>query len=379
MKSIKTIIIPSLFMMTVTLLLYVEIWQREVKTETIFPDTEVQHEINLVKHTGFRKYVRFEPNLGQTNSSASFIAHGNGYQLFLTSNEAVLAFQNTANHIQLEGSNTSPQVQGYDELPGKTHYLIGNDSANWITDIPNYARVEYREVYPGIDLVYYGNDGELEYDFIVAPGANPDDILLKFDKHNKPRIIKDGSLVISDKGAEIKLKAPFAYQEKKGIRDSVFVEYTISNDSLVGFITGDYDPDLTLVIDPVLVYSTYLGTNDNESSEAIAVDAEGCVYVTGTTVSLNFPMKNCFQCTLDPVYLSSDVFITKFNAAGTDIVYSTYLGGNSDDSGPSIAVDANGRVYLTGRTSSRDNISTPKNEGFPLINAYQTEIGCRNW
>jgi hypothetical protein len=379
MKSLRNILMPSLLLMVVMLMLYIKIGQSEVTTETIFPDPQVKHEINLVKHDGFRRSIRFEPNLGQTNISASFIAHGNGYQLFLSSSEAVLAYQNTANRIQLEGSNPCPQVKGYDELPSKTNYLIGNDPANWITDITNYARVEYMEVYPGINLVYYGNEGELEYDFIVAPGANPDDILLKFDKHNKPTIMKDGSLIISDKGAEIKLKAPFAYQENKGIRDSIFVEYTIINDSIVGFITGDYDPESTLVIDPVLVYSTYLGTNDAESGEAIAVDAQGCAYVTGETYSLNFPMKNCFQCFLDAGgLLCSDAFVTKFNAAGTDIVYSTYLGGSLDDSGSSIAVDANGRVYLTGRTSSKDNISTPKNEGFPLLNAYQAEIGSTN-
>jgi hypothetical protein len=379
MKSIKTILMRSLFLITVMLFLFGKTGQYEIASETISGKPVVKSGTYPGKYTGFRKNVRFEPNLGQTNFPASFIAHGKGYQLFLSSAEAVLAFQNTVKHIQLEGSNTSPLVKGYDELPGKTNYLIGNDPANWITGIPNYARVEYTEVYPGIDLVYYGNDGELEYDFIVAPGGNPDDIWLKFDKQNKPRIMKDGSLSISDKGTEIKLKAPFAYQENKGIRDSVFAEFSLRDDSLVGFNVGDYDPEFPLVIDPVLIYSTYLGTVEAESGEAIAVDAQGCAYVTGSTYSSYFPVKNCFQCTFDDGgLLCSDAFVTKFNAQGTDIVYSTYLGGSSDDSGSSIAVDANGRVYLTGRTSSRDKASTPKNEGFPLLNAYQAEIGSTN-
>jgi hypothetical protein len=381
MKPVKTILIPSTGLMVITLLLYIIIWQREISTrETILLKSSVKHETSLVKSTGFKRSVCFEPNLGQTKTSASYIARGNGYRLFLKANEAVLAFQNTVNHLHLEGSNTNPLVKESNELPGKTNYFIGNDPANWITNIPNYARVEYKAVYPGIDLAYYGNEGQLEYDFIVAPGGNPDDILLRFDQHEKPKIKNDGSLVISKGGIEIIMKPPLAYQEKEGIRNLVSAEYAFRNENLIGFNIGDYDPELPLVIDPVLVYSTYLGTNGSDAVQAIAVDAQGCVYVTGGTSSLDFPTVSCFQCDLHPGMFSNltDVFVTKFNAEGTGIVYSTYIGGNWDDSGASIAVDANGRVCLTGRTSSTDNTGTPENEGFPVMNAYQTQIGDPN-
>ena len=330
MKSIRTIVILSLCLLAITLLILTTIRQKEVTSDAIVLNSSINHATNPAGHPGFKRTVRFEPNLGQTKTSASYIARGNGYCLFIKPTEAVIAFQNSVKHLQLEGSNPDPLIRGSDELTGKTNYFIGNDPAKWITNIPNYAKLEYKEVYSGIDLVYYGNEGELEYDFIVAPGGNPHNILLKFDKQEKPRVNSDGSLVISDGKAEMIMKPPMAYQEKKGTRDSVFAEYSIRNDNLVGFNIGNYDPEFPLIIDPVLVYSTYLGTNDFESGEAIAVDAQGCAYVTGFTVSLDFPVENCFQCDMDPgEFLNYNVFVTKFNAEGTDIVYSTYIGGRS--------------------------------------------------
>jgi hypothetical protein len=376
MKPSKAILIVSLCLLIVTFLLFITIGHREFTEEKIFLNSSVGHETNLAKQTGFRRSIHFEPNLGQADNSASFIARGHKYCLFLTGAEAVLVFQKSVNHLQLEGSNPNPLIKGCNELKGKTNYFIGNDPANWITNVPNYARVEYKEVYPGIDLAYYGNEGELEYDFIIAPGGNPHEILLKFDKNEKPKINNDGSLVITKSGVGMIMKAPLAYQKKKGIINPVFAEYDFRSDHLVGFNVGDYDPELPLVIDPVLVYSTYLGTDDYESGESIAVDTEGCAYVTGSTMSLNFPVASCFQCDLtNPGHYYSDAYVTKFNAEGTDIVYSTYIGGSSDDSGASIAVDSNGQIYLTGRTTSKDDANTPENEGFPLLNAYQNHIG----
>lgn len=216
MKSLKAILVPLVCLVVVILLIFIKIWQREVILETTFPNPLDKHETNLLLPAGFRSSVRFEPNLGQTNIPSSFIARGKGYRLFLQSTEAVFAFQNTVTRLHLEGSNPNPRAMGSKELPGRTNYFIGNDPANWLTNIPNYARVEYKEVYPGIDLVYYGNEGELEYDFIIASGGNPHDILLKFDRNAKPKISNDGSLVISVGKEEMIMKPPWHTRRRKG-------------------------------------------------------------------------------------------------------------------------------------------------------------------
>ncbi len=379
MKSLKFIKVLSFCIIAAFILFLVVRRQSEEPEGIEFRNGQIKPAADLSGHIFAKRSIRFEPNMGQTNIPASYIARGKGYNLFLKANEAEIAYQTNINQIQLVGTSPGAAITGCDELSGKTHYFIGSNPADWLTDIPNYARVVYKDVYQGIDLAFYGNEGELEYDFIVAPGADPSGIRLKFDGQKKPRLKRNGSLVIPDGKTEMIMKQPFAYQMKEGIRETVPASFSLKDNGQVGFNVGEYDPEYALVIDPVLLYSTYLGTNDFESGDAIAVDGEGCAYVTGSTNSLFFPVASCFQCTTDPGGLITfDAFVTKFNAEGTDIIYSTYIGGSYDDSGASIAVDNNGRAYITGRTSSKDNPATPKNEGFPLMNAYQPEIGSAN-
>lgn len=407
MKSLKTTLISLLCLMAVFMLFH----QVLLKSVDSGPGTLFQHQLDVkessrAEYTGFSKFLHFEPNLGQTNGPAQFISRGRGYDLSLSSYGAAISIRNQDNsggdhedsgpardpstlpeasyytiHLQLEGSNPDPVARGAGELPGKANYFTGNDQANWITNIPTYARVEYKDVYTGIDLVYYGNEGELEYDFIVAPGGNPQDILLKFGNHDKLKIDEKGSLVLDVRGKELTMKPPFSYQDRDGTRSPVFSEYVLVSENTVGFNVGDYNPHVPLIIDPVLVYSSYLGGSGFENVQSIAVDSEGCVYVTGSTSSADFPTLSCFQCDKAPGtsdYLT-DVFVTKFNPEGTGLVYSTYIGGRWDDQGSSIAVDENGRVYITGRTVSRDDPDAPGTGGFPIMNAYQEKIGGPNF
>jgi VCBS repeat-containing protein len=261
-------------------------------------------------------------------------------------------------------------VSGQDELPGKVNYFIGNDPKKWRANVPTYAKVAYRDVYPGIDLVYYGNqDGELEYDFIVAPGADANAIALDVGAGLVPaqgrpqgsplRIDRDGDLVISAKGGEIRFHKPEIYQPGEGsslvTRHSSLVQggFVLSARNRIHFAVGPYDHSKPLVIDPELVYSTYLGAdNGTDRANGIAVDSSGNAYVTGMTVSDNFPTVNPFQATNKSP--DGTVFVTKFNATGTALVYSTYLGGSGGDAGEAIAVDSAGSAYVTGWTCSSD-------------------------
>ncbi|MBP1669924.1 MAG: cell surface glycoprotein (s-layer protein) related protein, partial [Bacteroidetes bacterium] len=340
-----------------------------------------------VSTTSFTKKLHFEPNMGQTDPTVRFLSRGKGYTLFLTSGEAIVSLRDaktgessensfSAVRMQLGGANPAPDITGHEKLQGITNYYIGNNPGDWHSNIANYAIVEYHDVYPGIDLVYYGNEGRLEFDFIVSPDGNPKDILLKFVSDEKIRIDEEGNLIFSGQNTELSLKRPVAYQVVKDTRNRIRAEFTLFDDNRVGFAIGDYDPQYPLVIDPVLVYFSYLGGSDYESGNSIAVDEAGCVYITGSTSSVDFPERNGFQADLFPDGYS-DVFVTKFNAGGTDIVYSTYIGGNCIEDPVAIAVDANGQVYVTGETCSWDDEDTPGYDGFPLMNACQIEYGTQ--
>jgi uncharacterized repeat protein (TIGR03803 family) len=357
--------------------------------------------------------LSFEPNLGQTERQVKFLSRGNGYKLFLTADGAVLLLQQSgANQeirnpklgagqaddltfhssiitqnfspvsepgqpgdqavlaMRLVGANRRVEVTGLAELPGRSNYFIGNDPTNWHTNVPNYAKVRYKNVYPGIDLVYYGNQTQLEYDFVVAPGVNARRINLVFEaqsqlqaKLHRPRIDDNGDLVIDVDGREVRFRKPFVYQPASapGVQTPVAARYVLRANNKIGFEVGHYDRSKLLVIDPVLSYSTYLGGNDYDQGFGVAVDASGNIVVAGTTASTNFPTANAFQSQNGG---GQDVFVTKFNPSGTSLIYSTYLGGHADDNCEALALDSSGNAYVTGFTSSGN---------FPTKNAIQSK------
>ncbi|HMK21311.1 MAG TPA: SBBP repeat-containing protein, partial [Terriglobales bacterium] len=309
--------------------------------------------------------LSFEPNRGQTDPRVHFIARGSGYGLFLTVKEAVLALArpdapNSVVRMKLSGANSHAQVEGRELLPGKSNYYIGNNPSRWQVGIPQYARVRYSQVYPGIDLVYYGSQGQLEYDFEIAPGADPRQVQLAFAGSHKLEL-QSGDLKITTAGGEVRLQAPRVYQEIAGSRQSVAAKFAQLAADKVGFELGDYDHSQRLVIDPVLTYSTYLGGTGTEFLPSIAVDSAPNIYLTGATTSTDFPLSSSpYQGTLNG---TSNVFVTKLDPTGSTLLFSTYLGGSGMDTSAGIAADAAGNAYLAGTTTSSD---------FPNKNAFQT-------
>lgn len=338
--------------------------------------------------------LSFEPNLGQTNDEVKFVARGSGYALFLTPSEAVLALSQSEEHsrpsvaqpvrapgpahkkdvparkrsvtplrIRWLGGNRAPRLTATDELPTESNYFIGENPAKWRTHLPHYAKVRYHDIYPGVDLVYYGNQGQLEHDFIVASGADPGAIRFTVTGADQMQLTNTGGLMLAVGPSSVYLHKPVIYQERTGIRREVSGKYWLAANNEVGFDVGAYDRSQPLVIDPVLSYSTYLGGDRADSSFAIAVDGAGSAYVTGFTNSLNFPTANAIQ----PMKAAQfDAFVTKLSADGSSLVYSTYLGGDGDEEGVGIALDAAGNAYVTGDTNSTN---------FPTAAAFQSSLG----
>jgi len=337
--------------------------------------------------------LQFEANRGQTHKDVRFLSRGAGYSLYLTAGEAVLVLskpyagakrdsrstpvqgKSVALRMSLVGAASKPQVTGLDELPGKANYFIGKDRSKWRTNVPTYAKVQYQNVYPGIDLVYYGDQRQLEYDFVIAPGVNPKKIVLGFRGADKLEIDSQGELVLRTSGGDIRQHKPIIYQEIDGVRREIDGGYVRKGANRVGFQLAAYDTTRPLIIDPVVLsYSTYLGGSDEDWAGGIAVDADGNAYVTGYTRSTDFPTTTgAFQPTHSGgAFVSDDAFVTKLNSSGSALIYSTYLGGSGfivtvqrsayrcgNDRGHGIAVDASGNAYVTGETSSRDFPTTP--------------------
>ena len=343
--------------------------------------------------------LSFEANHGQADPQVKFLSRGQGYSLFLTSTEAVLQLRNAdpglggtglglrnANRpafetgvrnpksqirnpqlarpatlrMRLVGANPNAEARGVEELPGKSNYFIGNDPAKWRTNVPTYGKVEYRDVYPGVNLVHYGNQQQLEYDFVVAPGADPGAIEFEAEGAERIEIDDAGDLVMHVPGGEVRQHKPIVYQQIAGHRLDIPGRFVLRDPGFrtphshrVGFEVGAYDPSRPLVVDPVLVYSTYLGGSGDETEDfprpRVAADASGAVYMTGWTTSANFPTAAALRPALGG---ARDAFVAKFNPAGSALVYSTYLGGSADDEGRGIAVDAAGNAYVTGKTLS---------------------------
>ena len=316
--------------------------------------------------------ISFEPNVGQADARVHYLARGKGYTLLLTAGEAVLSFDGQKPlRIFLAGANPALTPRGLIQLPGKTNYFLGNDPARWRTGVPTYAKVAYDRVYPGMDLVYYGHSAGLKFDFIVAPGSDARRIAFRFDGADALEIGTAGELVVRSGNGAARWRKPLLYQDVGGRRRVISGAYEIRGAKLVGFRVGPYDRKRPLVIDPVLMYSTYLGGSGVENStgvsaddrkSAMTVDAVGNAYVTGNSESTDFSTIGARQGANRG---GPDAFIVKLNAAGTAVVFSTYLGGSRTDRAYGIAVDTSGAVYVTGRTQSTD---------FPVTGALQTAL-----
>jgi hypothetical protein len=314
--------------------------------------------------------LQFEANQGQTHPQVKFLCRGRGYSLYLTASEAVVVLSRAgrdANRVELQtdtesivlrmalvGAASDAPARGFEELPGKANYLTGRDRSNWRTSIPTYAKVRYRNVYPGIDLVYYGSQRRLEHDFIVAAGAEPGRILMRLEGVETRELDAQGDLVLHLAGAIARLRRPSIYQEVDGIRREVDGGYVLMSADGIGLRVGEYDRSRPLVIDSILLYSTFLGGGTADYGYGIVVDAHGNAYVTGNTTSADFPTSaGAFQ-TMHAGNMNGDVFVTKVDPAGSAVIFSTYLGGGDYEYGAGIAVDAKGSAYVTGYTRSSD-------------------------
>jgi hypothetical protein len=281
---------------------------------------------------------------------------------YFTPGEVVVNLRQSTVRMRYLGANAAPDIDGADMQEGRANYLIGDDPSLWRTNVPLYGRVVYKDLYPGIDMVYSSHKRLLKSEFVVAPGADPSQIRIAYTGVESLRIDDQGGLILTTAEGDLREEAPEIYQEESDGRDQIEGAFRVAG-NVVTFSVGQYDRSRPLRIDPVLSYSTYLGGGGTDRAYAIAVDGAGAAYVTGYTDSTNFPV------TAGVVRPTSgggvDAFVTKLNAAGSAIVYSTYLGGNGDDRGFSIAVDASGNAYITGYTSSTN---------FPLSSPFQATL-----
>jgi hypothetical protein len=342
--------------------------------------------------------LSFEPNRGQTDASVQFLSRGSGYSLFLTKDEVVLNLERQQAaalgekpaapspdtlRMKLMGASANSIVTGLDPQSGTVSYLIGNDPKKWHTGIQTYGKVNFAQVYPGVDLVFYGNQRQLEYDFVVAAGADASRIAWQIDGA-KPTIDADGNLVLSAANGPAGFKKPVLYQMDGDKKVAVEGAFTVAGNR-IGFQLGSYDHAKALIIDPVLTYATYLGGSTSDYlggaqsigieglngtgnvDQGIAFDSQGSAYVVGVTYSTDFPVLNPALNAPAKANNSSgypSAVITKFSPDGSSLVYSTYLGGSIQDYGEAIAVDANGEAFVVGQTHSPD---------FPITSgAYQT-------
>jgi hypothetical protein len=300
--------------------------------------------------------LRFEP-AHETSGSDVFVARGVGYAVSVSAAKASLLLRAQSGGesrrltMTLGGGNADARASVRGALPGISNYLIGSDRRSWVTGVRGYREIEFRSVYRGVDIVYYGSQQQLEYDFVVAPGASADLIALAFDGATRMSVSPDGDLVVATESGNLVQRRPAIYQNDHGARRAITGGYIIRRGGTVGFNIGTYDRRLPLVIDPVLSYASYLGGGKQERGNSVAVDAAGNVIVAGTTFSPDFPVGNALQSEKKG---SGDAFVAKFNPTGDALVYSTYFGGGGNDEAREVAVDDGGNAYVAGYTDSWD-------------------------
>ena len=323
--------------------------------------------------------LTFEENHGQSDPSVRFVSRGNGYVAFLTAGGAVLSLRSTSERssahptagasgrapmqhstleLRLLGAASKSVVVGEDPQAGKVNYFLGNDKTKWHTNIQTYGRVRYKNIYPGIDLIYYGNHHQLEYDFAASPRADLSKIQFEIKGGGKVELGPTGELVVRIGNDRLRFQKPNIYQESNGVRTPVAGSYVVKDSNHVSFEVPNVDRTKSVVIDPVLVYSSYFGGSGDDEPTGIAVDGDGSVYVTGYTDAADFPVTNFGS--LAPG--QDHVFVAKFDSTGSNLLYADYIGGNNSDYAAALALDSQNEVYVTGSTASSD---------FPTVNAYQ--------
>src|SRR3972149_3305628 len=346
---------------------------------------------NRIQKTYGKFPLHFIRNTGQIDKKVKFYERGSGHSIFFAKEGVYLMFQAPNPDFQIPknrhaitaskaktltpellklapvGANKNPEIVADDKQKGKANYFIGNDPNKWRTSIPTYKSIIYKELYKGIDMKFYGNNQQMEYDLIVKPDANPSQVRFSYEGIESLNITGDGDLEVGLKQGKLIHKRPYIYQEVNGKRVQINGKFKVfqplhtANGHLLfsyGFQVASYNKKYPLIIDPVLSYSTYLGGSDSDTGQGITVDASGNVYITGAPSSIDFPVTGSSSNFAG----ASDVFVTKINAAGNTIEYSTYIGGNMSDDGRDIAVDASGNVYITGLTYSAD---------FPVLSSIQ--------
>ncbi len=347
--------------------------------------------------------MSFEANQGQTDQRVRFTSRGPGYALFLTGDSAVMTLESAGAarpaqkpahsaslmahvgdnasasagesrstavlNMHLVGANAHASVSAIDQLPSASNYFIGNDPAKWRTSVPSYEKVRYSAIYPGIDLVYYGNQQQLEYDFVVAPGADPSAIALHFggeadgSHHLASSIDGNGDLMVHLASGDVRFHQPVVYQKHGSEKTLVASRYQVGDNGQITFALGSYDRSRELVIDPTISYSTFLGGNNVDVAMGVALDRFGSCFITGSTLSSDFPLMNPLQTASAG---GKDIFITKFNSKASAPEYSTYVGGSGDDVATDIHIDSLGDMTVTGYTLSTN---------FPLVKAIQATFG----
>jgi hypothetical protein len=341
------------------------------------------------KLNAFRSYEKqplsFIENQGQVNNTVCYYSKGKNGSIYFTKDAIVYDLlsplqEKDKNSSMLEqdkqkacnrftftikpvGANRDVRLYAKDKTSGRVNYLLGNNPERWHTNIPLYNSITYRELYKGIDLTIYGTNNQMEYDFIVSPGADPGLISLACEGIDALSVDKKGNLLIKTPLGNLKHLKPRIYQKIDGRRHNIDGSFLVSKNTF-SFAVKNYNRDYTLIIDPLtLSYSTYLGGDDNDGAYEIAVDSSGNAYVTGYTWSTNFPSWSGYQW---ENWGKRDIFVTKFRQGDNALLYSTFLGGIESETGRGIAVDASGNAYVTGYTDSTD---------FPVVNAYQGTYG----
>jgi len=334
--------------------------------------------------------LAFEANQGQARQDVDFVARGPGYGLMLRAGQALLAVEQPSDteyresgapavigedgesmgvqrtsivRLDLIGSDSDAKAIGLEPLPGTSNYFVGSDRELWLTGVPHFGRVRYEAVYPGIDLEYYGTEGQLEYDLVVAPGADPEQIRLRLEGGADLHLDAEGELVLATEAGDFLMKVPVIYQEVEDQRRPVAGKYVLHEDGRVGFELGAYDTDRPLVIDPLFEFLRYLGGASADRAYAVAVDPAGYIYLAGKTFSADFPTSAALDGELGGPH---DAFVTKLSPDGKSVVYSTYLGGSGFDQANGIAVDRRGVAYVVGETGSGN---------FPTQNSWQDSLG----